>query len=419
MARKDLKQHQDHLPHKQGHKVVKLLEVSPENLNSVLLAIKEDKKLFDLNIRNIINFIFSTYKEPREILSKLKILEGTGLDGLDTIDSIMEILLEVLSTPKKDFKASVVNLCGELYPLSRRITLWYFNNKDLEEEEVEFYLEALERIIFKTGRINFITNSDNDNSDNSDSDNNNSNINDINDNSDSNINDSDSNINNNINETTTNTLNTHAKDLLVPLEDSEEMDRLDKALGIIFKDKQPSLTTSDKQRIAKLLDLLEVILKKHPVQHPIHFRRIIGLVDLDDVLFKKVFRVLKLLVRQPTPSLYAIYAESMHKYRNISRTIDTMQDSFKGFFRWQDAFGVVDLNIVDRSRIPKEEFYSYCLSEQVYLWKIQSLLLYFLRKEDDVKVLESFRDLVNRIEFSDEKLSVIESINDRIKKIKK
>ncbi|EOB12330.1 hypothetical protein NBO_463g0009 [Nosema bombycis CQ1] len=202
------------------------------------------------------------------------------------------------------------------------------------------------------------------------------------------------------------------------------MDRLDKALGIVFKSKS-GLSVADKKRIAKCLDVIEVILERNPIERIIHFKRFIGLVDIDDVLFKKVFRVIKMLIKKYPPSLsedlYAIYAKSLYKYKNISRTIDTMQDFFKGIFKWMDVFKasskneLLDLNIVDRSKVSKDEFYSFCFNEEVHLWKIQHLLLYFTRKEDNVKILEAFIELVNRIEFSDEKLSVIESINNRIK----
>lgn len=426
MAKKNLKQDEDTLHHK-TKKVVKLLEVTKENINAVLLELRKDEGLRKLNIRNIVNYIFSNYKDKGEILSKLKVLKN--YEEVDVEDSIMKILLDQLGYDVGDMKRSIVRLSGEMYPLSRRISLWYFRNKELEED-VDYYLEELERIIFKTGRVNFITEEESSSSDDCSNvdESNNDCGDDSNADEDSNecskdVPDKDINHRDSVDQNVTN----HSVIELKELTDSEEMDRLDNALGILFKDKQPPLTTSDKQRIAKVLDLLEAILEKNPVHRLIHFKRLVGLVDIDDVLFKKVFRVLKHLTKkypdEHLDHLYAFYVDALHKYRNISRTIDTMQEYFRGVFKWEDVLQasseneMLDLSLVDRSKINKEEFYSYCFSKQVYLWKIQGILLYFVRKEEDPLVLLKLKELVNRIEFSDEKMGVIESINEKMKAI--
>ncbi|EOB15299.1 hypothetical protein NBO_6g0051 [Nosema bombycis CQ1] len=430
MSKKISNREHDQLTHKSKptQTPVKLIEVTQENLNSVLLELKKDESLLKLNLKNIVNFMFKTCHDNSQILAKLKILHTVDKDlddkditdavDLDVIDSIFSIISHLLGYDTTNLKNTVLIMSGEIYPFSRRLSLWYFKNKQLEDKEVDFYLDEIERIVFKTGNINFITEVYENCMEEVDEE-------DMNDSMEVSEDECEKVEEDNQVPTINLDLNNQIPNLdLKELEDSEEMDRLDKALGIVLKSKA-GLSVADKKRIAKCLDVIEVILERNPIERIIHFKRFIGLVDIDDVLFKKVFRVIKMLIKKYPPShledLYAIYAKSLYKYKNISRTIDTMQDFFKGIFKWMDVFKasskneLLDLNIVDRSKVSKDEFYSFCFNEEVHLWKIQHLLLYFTRKEDNVKILEAFIELVNRIEFSDEKLSVIESINNRIK----
>ncbi|EOB12329.1 hypothetical protein NBO_463g0008 [Nosema bombycis CQ1] len=104
MSKKISNREHDQLTHKlkPTQTPIKLIEVTQENLNSVLLELKKDESLLKLNLKNIVNFMFKTCHDNSQILAKLKILHTVDKDldkditdavDLDVIDSIFLLFL--------------------------------------------------------------------------------------------------------------------------------------------------------------------------------------------------------------------------------------------------------------------------------------------------------------------------------------
>lgn len=364
--------------HKKNNETRRILEITTNNLNSVLLELKGSKNLLDINIRTICIFLFKNYSTPEEIFSKIKIIapkcsfQQEIVTEEDIVDLVTINIIKLLNSNTNINNLFMLEYITSLDYFSRMFTIWYFDNKSLSFDQNSRYIDKLINIIFKICKL------DNKNTD--------SNIR-TNENTQHTL--TDSNIQNNAFE-------------LIDLDDSLEIERIDNELGKIFKNNY-SLEKQDKQKIAKICDVIDQIIENNNVCDPIFYDQIIKLIDIDSVLYKKIFKILK-----HAPS-NEIFIEALSNYSNIWRNINFIVEQI-GLINVLECTKNPDatLEFLDRSLVDRKEFYEYIFNNEFELNVVENILIYFIKRENDKDILQRLKKRI--LEFDSES-HIVEFIN--------
>ncbi|KAK6090267.1 hypothetical protein P3W45_000815 [Vairimorpha bombi] len=383
--------------HKKTDKVKKILEITKDNLNSILLELKTNKELLKLNIKNIVIFILKNYTNPEEILCKLRILYQTEEEE-DIIDKIAVTVIKLTDNSKNIDDLFMLEYIINLDYFSRMFSLWYFDNKELNYEENCAYSKELLKIVYDTCKINvneYIGDSAESERESNDDDN----LKVVKENKkEGNISDED-----NLKVVKENKKEGEFE--LIDLDDSEEIDRLDKQLGKIFYDKF-NLSKLDKQKIAKICDIFDHIIVKNNMFKKEYYYLFINLVDIDDLLYKKIFKILR------HSSDVDLFIQILERNKNIWRNINFIIKHI-GMVKVFDCASTNELSTLeylDRSLVDRDEFYKYILNNDFDLEKFETMIIHFLKKENDIYMLDK---LYTRLKSYDENSDVLEYIQQR------
>lgn len=381
--------------HKKTDKVKKILEITKDNLNSILLELKNNKELLKLNIKNIIIFLFKNYPNPEEILCKLRILYQRDEEE-DIIDKIAVSVIKLIDRTKKIDDLFMLEYIINLDYFSRMFSLWYFDNKELNYEENCAYSKKLLKIVYDICKIN-INEYIEDEKDSSEDDSSEVVLEEIESDKYKKRTDDDSKA---VKETSK-----EGEFELLDLDDSAEIERLDKQLEEIFYDKF-NISKSEKQKIAKICDIIDQIIVKNNMFKKEYYYLFINLVDVDDLLYKKIFKILK------HSSDEDLFIQTLDNNKNIWRNINFIikHIGIVKVLNCASSNEISTLEYLDRSLVDRNEFYKYILNNDFDLEKFETMIVHFLKKENDLDMLDK---LYVRLQSLEENNNVLEYIDQR------
>ncbi|WUR02105.1 uncharacterized protein VNE69_01046 [Vairimorpha necatrix] len=381
----------------------KLLHITLDNINSVLLNLKQNKELLNLNKKILIIFLLKNLKTPQEIYSKLKILDYDNLNDSNVVDkqhlqddsNDSNVVDKILNSISKLVNGKITCIEEYVYKMdyfSNIVCVWYFENIYVDSNE---YVEKFIRTIYKICKMDYYNEfqsvedeldelecveDESDGQDDSQDESQDKNVKDIKQDDRQDELDDIQDDNNSLENFE-----------LVDLTDSEEIERLDKQLGALLYT-TPNLSKQEKQKIAKICDILSLILKINTPCHPKYFYNLLNLIDIDPILYKKIFKLLK---QAPDTQ---IFIKALLNYKNIWRNINFIVEKI-GIKKVLECHinNEATYEYLDRKLINKKEFNEFIKNNEVEVKMFRKLIIHFLKRENEEKNVKELEERIKEM----------------------
>jgi hypothetical protein len=383
------------------------LELSRENINAVSIELTRNKKLFEENVNYVLSFMFKTFEDKNELLSKIKVLninskEARRIDAeAPVIDQIAMNVFAIKKVGGEDFFGKIMGLFRERDNFSKLFLIHHFKSAEMDAETTGRFLKALGDAVLDSAGVSgdydeFCAC--------------------FGESADGNVGEDESGEGAEEEEKSgvmkEGRLNFSRKGpadepsdaiSLVSLNDSEEISRMDQALGAILE-KRPNKRLSEAglhYAIKGLALMEEIVYNSGSILGDAmgHVAPMLCIMGCEGATLKRAAFVLrKLLARvnvQDKKELFEIYCYFLERNAELIKLAIFFIEYCSGEFAWERFYAAVDenentdLGLVDRSKLEPQSLYDFVQSSGS-MDRYAAVVKGVIAKDTDVRRLEAF-----------------------------
>ncbi|WEL39736.1 hypothetical protein PFJ87_10g01850 [Encephalitozoon hellem] len=381
------------------------LELTKENINAVSLELVKDKKMFDKNVNYVMSFMFKSFPEKTELLSRIKVLsiKSKAAKKIDLESDIMEqIAMNVFAIKninEGSFMKNMMTLFKDPSTFSKVFLTYFYSGSDLGTEKTDEILnEIMELILCESGLKKdfeeFMA--------------------DIGPSEDLKSVSSCEEVAKDLDTGGPEKLANEAVDdessstavSLVSLDDSEEIRRIDASISLLFEGRKKKLSPLSLATCARALSIMNIILENNYPGRVDIVPALMYISKIDQVIFKRSLAALKTVLRKidykDKERLFEMFCILLEQNPEMIRMTMLVVDSCGDHFLWPEFLESVDrneeadLDMIDRTCIPEHFFYEFItLTENPkrYLTVAKNMI----KNETNVDVLEDLHSKIRDI----------------------
>ncbi|AFN83966.1 hypothetical protein EROM_101510 [Encephalitozoon romaleae SJ-2008] len=400
------------------------LELTRENINAVSLELVKNKRMFDKNVNYVMSFMIKAFPERTELLSRIKVLnikskaaKKIDLES-DIMDQIAMNVFAIKNINEGSFMKNMLTLFKDPSSFSKVFLTYFYSNSSLGIEKTDEILDKLVELLLEEsslkesfeGFINGIGFSEYSESISSEK-------------TEEMGKELGTDAHKELTYKASNDESSSTAISLISLDDSEEIRRIDTSISLLFEGRKKKLSPLSLKTCARVLSIMNIILENNYPGCVDVVPVLMYISKIDQVIFKRSLSALKTILKKinykDKGRLFEMFCDLLGQNPNMIRMTMLIANTCGDYFSWPeflesvDRNEEVDLDMIDRTCIPRPSFYEFIvLTENPgrYLTTAKNII----KNETDIHLLRDLGEKINDTELGGIK-QIKSAIDSRIK----